>query len=378
MSGSLDVVVYHYDDVKAPLLRDAVLPALEDLSDGVIAHLQRGWLHGPHLRVRLDGPTALVECAAEALVERLTRHVAAFPSTASLSRRQLLDRAGAAGRAELVPPPYEPFVANNTVRTEVPDPAVLARAPGWPATASTKARLLREGIPAIAATVAHTGACGDSPGSRVRATVVALAANADAWPLGIADGQMSYRSHLEHYLHHHDPGGATRARHAAVWARHAREICDLVSSVCGSSDAGPLADVWHRWSVAALQTAALAESAGTVHNASHGDLLRLATAFADPSVRHQYGDDVSDFHRAMVNRSLDAAEQRWFEVDRFRTNMLYQLLAVADVTPAERYLSASLVCAAVEKLTGTTVWELLEDQGKSSSEGTLRASGAVR
>jgi len=376
VSGSLDVVVYHYDDVKAPLLRDAVLPALVDLPDGVTAHLLRGWLHGPHLRARLDGQAALVECAAEALVERLTRHVAAFPSTTSLSRRQLLDRAGAAGRAELVPPPYEPFVANNTVRAEVPDPTVLARAPGWPATASAKAALLREGIPAIAATVEYTGAGDDSPGARVLATVMALAANAHAWPLGIGDGQMSYRSHLEHYLHHHDPSGATRAMHAAVWARHAREICDLVSSVCGGS-AGPLADAWYRWSVAALETAALAESAGAVRNASQGDLLRLAAAFADPSVRHQYGNDVSAFHRAM-NRSLDKAEQRWFEVDRFCTNMLYQLLAVADVTPAERYLSASLVSAAVESLTGTTVWELLEDQAKSSSEGTLRTKGAVR
>src|SRR4051794_28781429 len=109
VAGSLDVVIYHYDDVKAPLLRDAVLPALEALPDGVTAHLLRGWLHGPHLRVRLDGPAALVESTAEALTERLASHVAAFPSTTSLNRRHLLDRAAAAGRAELVPPPYEPF-----------------------------------------------------------------------------------------------------------------------------------------------------------------------------------------------------------------------------------------------------------------------------
>src|SRR3954447_18372655 len=122
-AGSLDVLVYPYDAVKAPLLRDAVLPALEALPDGVIAHLLRGWLHGPHLRVRLHGPPALVAPTAAALTERLARHIAACPSTTSLDRRQLLDRATAAGRAELVPPPYEPFVANNTVRAEVPDPA---------------------------------------------------------------------------------------------------------------------------------------------------------------------------------------------------------------------------------------------------------------
>jgi hypothetical protein len=183
--------------------------------------------------------------------------------------------------------------------------------------------------------------------------------------MGIADGQMSYRSHLEHYLHHHDPSGATRARHAAVWARHEREICGLVSSVRGSRDAGSLADAWHRWSVAARQMAASAESAGAVRNMSRADLVRRATAFADPSVRHQYGDDVSEFHRAMRNRRLDVGEQRWFEIDRFCTNMLYQLLAVADVTPTERYLSAGLVSAAVEKLTGTTVWELLQERAES-------------
>lgn len=361
MAGSLDVVLYHHDDVKAPLLRDAVLPALETLPGGVTAHLLRGWLRGPHLRVRLDGPATLVKPAAEALTERLARHVAAVPSTTDLDRQDLLDRAAAAGRAELVPPPYGPFVANNTVRTEVPDPAVLARIPGWPATSGTRAALLSDGLPAIAATVAHTGAGGDSPGARVRATVVVLAAHAQAWPLGIADGQMSYRSHLERYLHHHDPTGATRAKHAAVWARHEPEICDLVSGVRGAG-AGPLAEAWHRWSVTALRIAASAGDTGALRNSSRADLLRLATAFADPSVRHEYGDDVSEFHRALGEHRLDAAGQRWFEADRFCTNMLYQLLAVADVTPAERYLAAALVSAAVEKLTGTTVWELLEER----------------
>lgn len=361
MSGSLDVVVYHYDDVKAPLLRDAVLPALADLPDGVTAHLQRGWLHGPHVRVRLDGPRASVESAAEALTGRLARHVSAFPSTAKLDRRQLLDRSVAAGRAELVPPPYEPFVADNTVRTEVPDPAVLARAPGWPATAVTKAALLRAGLPALVATLAEVGAGGDSAGARVRATVVALAANAEAWPLGIADGQLSFRSHLEHYLHHHDPGGARRAKHAEVWARHGDRICDLVSAVRGSRPAGSPADAWYRWSVAARRMAALAsaESEDAVRNTSRADLLRLAAAFADPSVRGQYGDDVSEFHRSLRRRRPAAGERRWFEIDRFCTNMMYQLLAVADVTPAERYLAAALVCAAVEKLTGVTAEELL-------------------
>jgi hypothetical protein len=186
---------------------------------------------------------------------------------------------------------------------------------------------------------------------------------------------MSYRSHLEHYLHHHDPGGTKRAGHAAVWARHEREICNLVASVRG---AGPLAEAWRQWSVAARRTAALAESVGAVRNTSHTEMFRRATAFADPSVRHQYGDDVSGFHRAMRHRRLDADEQRLFEVDRFCTNMLYQLLAVADVTPTERYLSASLVSSAVEKLTGTTVWELLEDQAKPPSEATQRTAGTVR
>ncbi|MEV0993314.1 hypothetical protein AB0J17_41030, partial [Streptomyces sp. NPDC049949] len=63
--AALDVVVHHYEPVKAPLLREAVLPlARRAAADGLTVHVERHWLHGPHLRLRLRGRPDAVAGAA--------------------------------------------------------------------------------------------------------------------------------------------------------------------------------------------------------------------------------------------------------------------------------------------------------------------------
>jgi hypothetical protein len=354
-----DVVCYYYEPVKAPLLRDGVLPALRDVAAGTAAHLERGWLHGPHVRVRLAGLRPDVDAAALALSDRLCGHLRGRPSRAQVSHAALLARAVAAGRAELVPPPYEPVEPDNTVRITAADTTALARLLGSPATVEVRGELLRVGVPAVEATLEYLGRRGDTAAARVRAAVIAMTVHAAHSPRGLDSGYLSFRSHLESFLHHNDPAGQVRARHNAVWLRHADEITGLVEHCAEVTGDGPApAAAWRRWTTTARRLGASAHDRGELSSASPAELRRRAAAFGDPPLVRRWGPagsrDLSDFHRMLGQRRLDETAQRQFDIGRFCVNVLYLLLAVGDVTPAERYLAASLVSEAVERLCGQT------------------------
>lgn len=112
-SSALDVVAYYHHPVKAPLLREVMLPLAASVSvsadgtdGGIAAHVERHWLHGPHLRLRLQGTDpARVAHTAEAAAARIRARLRAHPSHSDLTEAQLLERAAESGRAELVPRP---------------------------------------------------------------------------------------------------------------------------------------------------------------------------------------------------------------------------------------------------------------------------------
>jgi hypothetical protein len=63
----IDVVAYYHEPRKTPFLRAAVLPAVAGLrSAGWAAHVERHWLHGPHVRVRIAPGTAAGDVTAAA------------------------------------------------------------------------------------------------------------------------------------------------------------------------------------------------------------------------------------------------------------------------------------------------------------------------
>ncbi|RAS70902.1 lantibiotic biosynthesis dehydratase-like protein [Lentzea atacamensis] len=144
-----DVVSYYHDPIKAPLVRDGVLPALAAAASAfpdVTGHVERHWLHGPHVRVRLSGPSA--DPAALLVASLLRSHVTAYPSAVELSEAEQLAHAASAAVAELLLPPFTPLYPNNSVRIEptsyerlrdlVPDAYIALRAKG-----------LRLGLPAL-------------------------------------------------------------------------------------------------------------------------------------------------------------------------------------------------------------------------------------
>lgn len=353
-----DVVCFYYEPVKAPLLREAVLPALHEAATTTAAHLERGWLHGPHVRIRLSGGSHDVETAAAALGDAMTGHLRQRPSLARMSKTTLLAQATAAGRAELVPPPYEPVEPDNTVRIETTDTTALTGLLGSPAAVEARAALLRIGVPAVESTLAYLDRCGDTPAARVQAAVAAMTAHAARSPRGLDSGYLSFRSHLESHLKDTDPLGQVRTRHREVWQRHADQFTATVASCADLSGRQEPAAAWHRWSAAARRIAAAAHDRGELSSASPVELRRRAAAFGDPALLERWGPadrrDLSEFHQALGRRRFDQEAQRQFDVGRFCVNVLYLLLAVCDITAAERYLAASLVSEGVERLTGQT------------------------
>lgn len=355
--AALDVIAFHHHPVKAPLLREVMLPlAAACAVDGIAAHVERHWLHGPHLRLRLQGPPARVEPAATAAASRLRDWLHAHPSRGDLTESQLLERAAEAGRAELVPPPYGPIEPDNTVRVEPVDRSPLRALLGDDG-AALREDLLRAGLGALRAGAGFLAEHGDTARARLQLAVAALAAHAAAHPDGLAGGHYSYVSHLEDFLVHDDPDGRVRAR----FEQHAERAADTVTALVGRvADGG--AQGWERsWADFSAGAWQLAQSRHDAGADLHGDPLAYrdrAAAIGDTAAGERWDHEVrtrySEFHRLLARS--DPRGTMWSRPDylvyRACTNALYRLLALCDVRPLERYLAAHLVIRAVPALTG--------------------------
>ncbi|WP_370947185.1 hypothetical protein AB5J62_06415 [Amycolatopsis sp. cg5] len=323
----MDVICYYHHPVKAPLLREAVLPIAADLtSAGLGVHLERHWLHGPHVRIAIRGEGAESQ-AAEAAV-RLCEYLSVRPSSADIDTATLLAEAAAAGPAELIEPPYEPIQPDNTVRLA---PARILPTLGLDG-AGIRTELLRLGVPAVRAACEFLGDHGDSAASRLQVAMVALTAHAARYPAGLTAGYHSYLSHLEDFLANDDPDGRLAAQFEAQWVRHREQVLALVERVAGGEE------TWTAWSEKAWQHVESRLEAGA--DLSGGAGRRRETFSEYHQLMHQ-----ADPEGAMRVRP-DILTYRWC------TNMLYQLLLLCDLRPLERYLAAYLVTRAVPVLTG--------------------------
>jgi len=358
----LDVACYYHDPVKAPLLQAAVLPMADDLAaTGLAIHAERHWLHGSHVRLRLAGPADAVQAAAEDATTRLRRYLARHPSTVAISAAQHLAMAAVAGPIELLPPPYEPIHPDNTVRIEAVDERPLADLLGSAAAVAYRADLLRLGLAPVAESMRFLSAHDQRAGARVRLALMVMARQAAAATQGFRSGHLTFLSHLDDFLLYHDPGGQFAARLAASWSRQGDAVTELVRAAVGLNPNGPataaLVAAWGTWTDEALAAA----GAGYVERAlplQPGDEYTararltgdpVAARRWDPEKRTEY----SDYHAAI--RQVDfrrLKHEREFVTHRFCVNLLYQLLALCDVTAVERQAAAYLLVRAVQRITG--------------------------
>jgi hypothetical protein len=369
MPDTVDVVAYYYSPTKLPLLRAAVLPAARWAADqGADVHLERHWLHGPHLRVRLSGrdPADLAVISA-AVAQRLRHHLAEHPSTEQVSTEQLLAQAEQAGRAELVPPPYQPVHPDNTVRIEPVDRRALVALLGSTTAVDRRDELLRLGVPAVTAAADRLAAAGDSAAARVRTSLTAMALHAGRYPLGLGNGHQSFLSHLEEFLVHNDPDGRVRATFDAQWRRAGDSVTALVERLAADPGIGtggdgldPAEAGWEQWTTRAATVTGAAYQRGELPRVPGDSYLARAESIGDAdTVRRWHPDrtEYSDYHQLLRQIDFDRVPyEREFVTYRFATNVLYLLLGLLDVRPTERYLAAYLLSRAAERITGIT-WQ---------------------
>lgn len=339
----IDVICYYHDPIKASLLRDGVLPALDAAArQGATGHIERHWLHGPHVRLRLDGPV-------DAAVAALTDYVADNPSTVNLADEELLSQAKANGLAELIQPPYEPIHPNNTVRTEPTDTSRLHSLMGSDALIELRATGLRLGVDAVRASLIDL--------SRVQLTITAMAVHASRYPPGLANGYHSFLSHLEDFLLHSDPDGRVRARFEQIWERNCEQVIASVERVAAGHPTNQLEAAWQAWTIGMRLAAEQAYDAGDLTSATNPRYGERAYQTGDRATiqRYNYAERTkfSEYHTRLWDVDLDhPLVKRPLTVYRFGTNVLYQLLAICDVTPMERYLAADLMTRATQRITG--------------------------
>lgn len=326
----MDVICHYHHPAKTPLLREAILPIAAELADaGLRVHLERHWLHGPHVRLAIRGMDAESHAAESAV--RLRKYLSVRPSPAEIPMETLLAEAATTGPIELLAPPYEPIWPDNSVRVEPPADNRLLPTLGADGVA-VRTELLRLGVPAVRAACEFLGDHGDSASARLQVAMVALTAHAARYPAGLAAGYHSYLSHLEDFLANDDPTGSIAAGFESQWVRHRGQVLTLVERVSGGEQ------TWTAWSGEAWQHVEARLDAGA--DLSGGAGRRRET--------------FSEYHRLMHQADPDGAMRVRPDILTYRwcTNMLYQLLMLCDLRPLERYLAAYLVTRAVPVLTG--------------------------
>ncbi|MFE0459266.1 lantibiotic dehydratase C-terminal domain-containing protein [Kitasatospora sp. NPDC058965] len=366
-AAARDVVTYYREPVKGPLLREVLLPLAErHTGQGLRVHVERHWLHGPHLRLRIDGPEpsaapdtstdrqviAAADQAAAAVRAWLREH----PSRSGLGEAELLAEAAAAGRIELVPPPYTPVHPDNTVRIERVDRSATRELLGPDGTA-LREDLLRLGLPALRAAADFLGEQRDSAAARLQLLVAALTAHAAAHPASLVSGHYSYVSHLEEHLLHDDPDGRLRRS----FERHWQASRPAVTALVGRVAAGELLDrekAWADWSAQAWRLTKRRFDTGADLTVRPAAYRARAAATGDPAQLARWSPDLrtrySEFHQLLQRADPHGAmfSHPDYLVHRACTNGLYRLFTICDVRPVERYLAAYLVTRAVPDLTG--------------------------
>jgi hypothetical protein len=360
-------VAYHVP-VKGEFIRQVMIPAARRLSAqaGVdCAHLTRHWRFGPHVQVVLSG-TDHDELVRLLVAERprLEASVARLPSDYSLREVPYLALSSELGKVELVPPPYAPIWPDNSVRL-LREPLL----PGFvvhPDAADLRDRFCASSLPALESVIARTAI---DPGDRLVATTEMLLVAAAAFPdRGLAHGYLSYKSHLEDYLHDNDATGTIRAdfemRYAKVsgafeeLVRRSVEQLDTPASYVGPDPA------LRSWSASVHETMAaavlLAGRGRAIDPLLHPGYVDRANELND-DLRRKYllGDDrtYSAFHSAFRGVEFtDVDAGRGFAAYRFVINHVYSQLLLTDLAPAERLFLCHAVSEAVESVTGST-WQ---------------------
>ncbi|MFL5350626.1 MAG: lantibiotic dehydratase C-terminal domain-containing protein [Hyalangium sp.] len=371
MTDRFAVHVVYYQDRKAALLRECVLPAAIELSErpGVQRlYVERHWLHGPQVRICVHAESPSVREQVERdFVPRIRAWLEQHPSTTALDEGRYLALSQTLGTRELVPPPYGPLWKDNTVFAG--DHAARADLLGNPrvveATETFYGRALRP-------VLAFLEAAGDNDSARLSYGMHLLTLMAASYPKGgLFPGHLSLRSHLEDYLFDHDRQGKLRAAFSEKYGRVRPAVLETLRKLAADTSQGrytgedPLLQQWSRlfeWGM--TEGLELSRARQIVEDPTA--LMQAAAARVNEEARKkwEFGDqrDYSEFHTVL--RGFNFLEERVdvveFSAYRWLLNLLYTVLTLLDISPVERWYLNYVISESIEALFGRTWKEHFE------------------
>jgi hypothetical protein len=363
--ASFTAHVVHYDDRKTDLLLDCLIPAAAELAaeSGVATvFLERHWRFGPHVRICVDGGAdGLQRWFEQHTRPRIEAYLREHPSREVLDRAAYLRRSARLGAAELVLPPYGPIWPDNRVVVGSYDPrADLHGASG----VAVKSRFLAAAVEPVRALLEATRW---SRPQRLDYVLRLLTIVATTYENDIGGGSMSFRSHVEDFLHREDRDGGIRAAFDAKFASVRTQLVDVVRDLAGTTSSGsyggddPILAAWSALFVDGWRDIERLAFLNEIDEDPSQRYLEVAKRVSDEATtrwdfsgRRRFGD----FHVSL--RSLDYMVERqnvrMFATYRWLVNLFYMVVPLLDVSPIERYFLTHAVACAADEVCGVT-WE---------------------
>jgi hypothetical protein len=357
MRQALSVVRYEAD--KTPLVRDCLLPIALELarSPGVErCYLERHWLRGPRVRLIVRGDVTVLAAARA----RVAAWVAANPSRGELDPDKYLELSRTLGTKELVAPPYGPLDPDDAVVVEAHAPRVDLLG-GEEAADYYEEYLTRAMVPLAG----HLEAARRDPRLRIDYLVRTLGLLAASYHGGVVAGALSYRSHLDGFLHDSDRDGRILQRFEREAARHQPAVTAAVRAVLADVKKGlyhgddPVLRGWGELFRFGRERG-LELARRRVITEDPGPLFRpVAERISAEALRpwlDYEGRSWSDFHQTLLDGAKleENVHADVFSAYRWMVNFQYALLKLLEVPPMERYYLNHLLCAAIEEITGVS------------------------
>jgi len=365
MTDRFAVHAVYYQDRKAALLRECVVPLAIELSEHPAVqrvYVERHWLHGPHVRICVRAESSAIREEVErGVLPRLRAWLEQHPSTTVIEPERYMALSHTLGTRELVRPPYEPLWKDNTVfiGEHSAREDLLGNAKVVDATEAFYGNALRP-------VLAFLQAVGDNDGARLSHGMHLLTMMAASYPRGgLFPGHLSLRSHLEDYLFEQDRQGRLRAAFAQRYERVRPAVLEALGKLSADLSQGrytggePLLQQWGAFFERSMAEAL--ELARGRHIVEDPTPLMQAAAErvnAEAQKKWEFGDqrDYSEFHTVL--RGFNFLEERVdvveFSAYRWQLNLLYSVLTLLDISPLERWYINYVIAESIQVLFGRT------------------------
>lgn len=360
--------IYYYQDDKEGLLLDGIRPVVKSLRDTYQVeriYLKRHWKLGPHIILYVDALEERFEKVLYPFIEQeIYKYLKEHPSTQVIDPVAYVKQSETLGAWELEPGPYEPLEPDNSISVKpVRSRAELVNG-------EEVAHLIEN---FMVDSVDLVFDCLDSTRGQINQRygklIQMMAVIGQMYPVdGIIRGHLSYRSHVEGYLHSFDKEGKIRQVFLENERGMMKTVDYLVRDIMdhtnedgtyGGDDL--FLQSWSEVLSKLYQEAFPLAQAGKI-NADTSHYREIAARIGEQAKkRWDLTQDQSDFHRHLQSeeeglRVLNSPE---FATYRILVNNFYSLLPLLGINPNVKHLLCFLVANSVERIAQVTWQELM-------------------